>query len=125
MQAPACSLARRELGRTFTAPPLSAMTCSVPQSKNRGAFVIEGYPKDDEAQAAETIINEFHRVDPDGQTLRYDRKKGTLEVRPYKELPSHIGVADLRTRMDSVYHYLDSCYAGILGCWDARQQAID
>lgn len=88
-------------------------------------LILDNYPKDDEAQAAEAIINEFHRVDPDGQTLRYNRKKGTLELRRYKELPSHIGVADLRTRMDSVYDYLDNCYAGILDWWDAGQQAID
>jgi hypothetical protein len=88
-------------------------------------LILDSYPKDNEAQAAEAIINEFHRVDPDGQTLRYDRKKGTLELRRYKELPSHIGVADLRTRMDSVYHYLDKCYAGILDWWDAGQQSMD
>ena len=87
-------------------------------------LIRENYPEDDEAQAAEAIVNEFHRVDPDGQTLRYDRKRGTLEPRRYKELPSHIGVVDLRTRMDSVYHYLDRCYAGILDWWDAEQQAL-
>jgi hypothetical protein len=48
-------------------------------------LILHSYPKDEEAQAAEGIINEFHRIDPDGQTLRYDRKKGTLELRPYKE----------------------------------------
>lgn len=88
-------------------------------------LILDSYPNDDEAQAAEAIINEFHRVDPDGQTLRYDRKKSTLELRRYNELPSHIGVAVLRTRMDSVYHYLDNCHAGILDCWDAGQQATD
>jgi len=88
-------------------------------------LILDSYPKDDEAQAAEAIINEFHRVDPDGQTLRYDRKKGTLELRRYKELSSHIGVADLRTKMNSAYHYLDNCYAGILDSWDAGQQAMD
>jgi hypothetical protein len=89
------------------------------------ALILDSYPKDDETQAAEAIINEFHRIDRDGQRLRYDRKKGTLELRRYKELPSHIGVADLRTRMDSVYHYLDSCYAGIVDSWDAGEQAMD
>jgi hypothetical protein len=88
-------------------------------------LILDSYPKDDEAHAAEAIINEFDRIDPDGQTLRYDRKKGTLELRRYKKLPSHIGVAHLRTKMDSVYHYLDNCHAGILDRWDAGQQAMD
>ncbi len=87
--------------------------------------ILDSYPKDDEARAAEAIINEFHRVDPDGQTLRYGRTKGSLAPRRYNGLPDQIGVVRLRRTMDSVYQYLDNCIAGIDGWWEAGEAAMD
>jgi hypothetical protein len=49
-------------------------------------LILHSYPKDDEAQVAESMINDFHQIDMDGQTLRYDRKKGTLALRRYENL---------------------------------------
>lgn len=86
-------------------------------------LILASYPTDCEAAVAESIINDFHQIDKDGQTLRYDRKKGTLKLRRYERLPTHVGIADLRTTMDSIFQYLDNCYAGILDCWDAAEQA--
>jgi hypothetical protein len=88
-------------------------------------LMLDSYPNDNEAQVAESIINDFHQIDKDGQTLRYDRRRGTLQLRRYEKLPRYIGVANLRTTMDSVYHYLDKSYGGILDWWDASQQAKD
>ena len=87
-------------------------------------LIQDSYPNDDEAHVAESVINDFHQIDKEGQTLRYDRKKDTLELRRYETLPSHISIGNLRMTMDSVYYYLDNSYAGILGWWDASQQAM-
>ena len=78
-------------------------------------LILHSYPKDAaQAQVAEAMINEFHGIDPDGQTLRYDRKTGTQELRGYEKLPPTLDVATLRSNMDLLYSYLDGSYAGIL-----------
>lgn len=86
-------------------------------------LIVDSYPDDNQAHVAESIINDFHQIDRDGQTLRYDRKKDTLRLRRYENLPSHISVVTLRNTMDGIYRYLDNCYAGILDWWDASQHA--
>ena len=87
-------------------------------------LIQDGYPDDDEAATAESIINEFHRIDKHGQTLRYDRERRSLKLRRYESLPSHTSVLTLRSTMDDLYQYLDYCHAGILDWWDASQQAL-
>jgi hypothetical protein len=86
--------------------------------------ILHNYPNDTEAQAAEAMINEFDRIDRDGQTLRYDKNKGTLKLRKYETLPSHIGITTLRTNMERLLDYLGFCYDGILDWWDAGQSAM-
>lgn len=85
-------------------------------------LILNSYPNDDEAQIAESIINNFDLIDKDGQTLRYDRKKRTLELQRYENLPRYIDIANLRKTMASVYHYLERSYDGILDWWDESQQ---
>jgi hypothetical protein len=88
-------------------------------------LLLDSYPNDSEAPVAESIINDFHQIDQHGETLRYDRQKGTLRLRRYEKLPSNIGVAELRATMESLFQYLDNSYGGILDWWDAGQQAMD
>ena len=86
-------------------------------------FLIDSFPVADDLSIVESVINDFHQIDPNGQILRYERNKDSLRLRTYDKLPSHIGVENLRTTMDRVFEYLDLKYGGILGWWDALQQA--
>jgi hypothetical protein len=72
----------------------------------------------DQIKVVEAVVQEFHQIDRDGQTMRYDRDK-ELRKRKYKQVPSHINVRNLRGTMDEVYNYLDSRYGGILDWSDA------
>lgn len=94
------------------------------------------YPNDEQLKVAESMINDLHQIDKDGQTLRYDRVKGTLQLRrpeyknlanrnqyPVYNIPETIDIANLRQSMDVLYKYLENRYDGILDWWDAGQQA--
>jgi hypothetical protein len=96
------------------------------------------YQNDPQLKVAESMINDLHQIDKDGQTLRYDRVKGTLQLRrpkyrrlhdaqpyPIYNIPETIDIANLRQSMDCLYAYLESKYDAILGWWDAGQQAMD
>ncbi len=94
------------------------------------------YQNDPQNKVAESMINELHQIDKDGQTLRYDRVKGTLQLRrpmyrhdgearrhPVYKIPETIDIANLRQSMDRLYAYLENSYGGILDWWDAGQEA--
>lgn len=83
-------------------------------------FFEKNYPEDKQYPFIEAVVQEFHQVDRDGQTLRYDRQKD-LKKRRYDKLPQYISVTNLRTTMDAVYNHLDFAYAGVLDWWDAGQ----
>jgi len=96
------------------------------------------YQSDLQLKVAASMINDLHQIDTDGQTLRYDRVKGTLKLRrpkykhdgeprpyPVYNIPETIDIANLRHSMDLLYTYLESSYDGILDWWQAGQQAID
>jgi hypothetical protein len=98
-------------------------------------FLAHHDQNDTELKVAESIINNLHQIDPDGQTLRYDHVKGTLQLRrpnygdvkanyPVYNIPETIDIANLRQTMDSFYEYLEGNYDGILACWDAEREAI-
>ncbi len=100
-------------------------------------FLAHSYPNDSQVKVAESMISELHQIDKDGQTLRYDRVKGTLQLRRPKyrhlgDVESHpvyniretIDIANLRRSMDCLYAYLESGYDGILDWWDATQDAM-
>lgn len=93
------------------------------------------YPRDSQLKVAESMINDLHQIDPDGQTLRFDRVKDTLRLRrprfkqggprgPVYKIPETIDIANLRQSMDRLYAYLENRYDGIVDWWDAGQQAI-
>lgn len=101
-------------------------------------FLAHSYQHDEQLKVAEAMINDLHQIDKDGQTLRYDRVKGTLRLRrpkykhlgdeqphPVYSIPETIDVANLRQSMDCLYAYLKGSYDGILDWWDAGQQAMD
>jgi hypothetical protein len=76
------------------------------------------YPKDNQIALVEPTIQDFHKIDFDGQTVRYDRDT-TLKRRAYMNiLPAAIEIVTLRTTMGAIYDYLDTSYAGILDWWD-------
>jgi hypothetical protein len=95
------------------------------------------YQNGSQLKVAESMMGELHQIDKDGQTLRYDRVKGTLQLRrpSYKHLsdaqpetvydiPETIDAMNLRNSMDCLYAYLERSYDGILDSWDAGQQAM-
>jgi hypothetical protein len=101
-------------------------------------FLAHSYQGDTQVKFAESMINELHQIDKDGQTLRYDREKGTLQLRrpkyghpgdaqphPLYNIPETIDIANLRQSMDCLYRYLENSYDGILDWWDAGQQAVN
>ena len=94
------------------------------------------YQSDLQLKVAESMINDLHQIDTDGQTLRYDREKGTNKLRrpkyehdggprpyPVYNIQDTIDIANLRQSMNCLYAYLESSYDGILSWWDARQTA--
>jgi hypothetical protein len=86
-------------------------------------FLQVNYPEDTEqVSAVEAVVQEFHQIDRDGQTMRYDRDTN-LRKRKYEHVPSHISITNLRETMEEVYSYLDGRYGGVLDWWDAMQQA--
>lgn len=71
------------------------------------SLILEWEPDDKKAAFAEAVINEFHHLDKDGQTLRYDRKKGTFKYTDYtKLLPSHVDVDNLLSTTQALFDYL-------------------
>ena len=86
-------------------------------------FLQVNYPEDTEqVSAVEAVVQEFHQIDRDGQTMRYDRDTN-LRKRNYEHVPSHISITNLRETMEKVYSYLDGRYGGVLDWWDAMQEA--
>ncbi len=86
-------------------------------------FLQVNYPEDTEqGSAVEAVVQEFHQIDRDGQTMRYDRDT-ILRKRKYDHVPSHISITNLRETMERVYSYLDGRYGGVLDWWDAMQEA--
>lgn len=85
-------------------------------------FLLLHYPEDsDQVSVVESVVQEFHQIDKDGQTMRYDRDTG-LRKRKYDHVPTHIGVGNLRDTMGKVYSFLDRRYGGVLDWWDAGRE---
>lgn len=60
-------------------------------------------------EGVESIINEFHQVDSNGQKLRYEREKDTLKKHRHEKLPDRIDPANLRHQMSAVHSLLFGC----------------
>jgi hypothetical protein len=82
-------------------------------------FLLSHYPNDkDQVSVVEAVVQEFHQIDKDGQTLRYDRDS-RLRKRRYEHVPTHIGVSNLRNTMGKVYLFLETRYSGVSDWIDA------
>lgn len=57
----------------------------------------------------ENVVKQFHKADPDGQTLRYDRDKDERTLNLPDKLPPFIRIDTLRKAMDGVCNLLDTC----------------
>ncbi len=67
-------------------------------------------PKD-ELLSAEKIILDFHKVDEDGQTVRYSRdKKGNRTI---DQMPSSVQLLNLKDVFEAIYNFLDGCEEGL------------
>lgn len=60
----------------------------------------------------ESVVKQFHKADPDGQCLRYERTKSG-KLNRQEKLPRFIRLSVLKRSMDGVYNLLDTC-EGIL-----------
>jgi hypothetical protein len=87
-------------------------------------FLAKCYPSDGEQLLVlDGIVKDFHSIDPDGQSIRYDRQKDSTR-RKFDNLPSHVGVTTLRTVMDAAFHYLEFAYGGIYDYEDECRNAM-
>ncbi len=69
---------------------------------------------DDDVQAVEQVILQFHKLDPTGQAFRYARDtKGTPHL---QNAPARVELVNLKATLDSVSTFLDAAYAGIDSC---------
>jgi hypothetical protein len=86
-------------------------------------YLVKCYPtKGDELSAIDGVVQEFHNIDPDGQSIRYDRQTDGTR-RTFDNFPSHIGVETLRNGMEAVLETLEFYYAGINDYEAERRQA--
>jgi len=69
---------------------------------------------EDDINAVEAVIKEFHRLDKSGQAFRYARD---LHGCPHlKEAPQTVDLGNLKGTVDAVSAFLDAAYAGIEQC---------
>ena len=62
--------------------------------------------------ATESVINDLHQSDPNGQTFRYESDKDG-KPHKYEKLPDQIGVAQLKKTMDGVFNFLEGSCSGL------------
>lgn len=76
--------------------------------------VIEGYwpesPKED-LDAAGRIVQEFHKIDKSGQTLRYTKDKNGEST--LARLPASVELTHLKDVFEAVFNLLDGSQAGL------------
>ncbi len=85
-------------------------------------LLIAKFPNDiqEAVSATEPIIQEFHRVDPTGQVLRYERDNDG-ERHQYGTVPEFVSLENLRSKVDKVFTFLDCCQSCLieeLSGWD-------
>jgi hypothetical protein len=84
-------------------------------------FIVKSYKNPEKLPLVDSAVNEFHDIDPDGQSLRYDREKGTFRLRGFKKMPTRIRIPHLRTNIHDVFTALDGWYDGIIAAWTEGQ----
>ncbi|MDB5344234.1 MAG: hypothetical protein JWP89_2611 [Schlesneria sp.] len=77
-------------------------------------LLLDHWSEDDPGpvHATDSIINELHESDPDGQKFRYESAKGG-KLNKYEKLPDRISVINLKKTMDGVFHFLGATCAGL------------
>ncbi|AMV25146.1 hypothetical protein VT84_12175 [Gemmata sp. SH-PL17] len=87
-------------------PPLWCYTLKLITSVEAG---------DERVAVAAELIDQFHAVDEDGQTLRYDRDARTLRWtrERFKDMPQVIDVANLRHVANALFDYLEDWHSYI------------
>jgi len=101
--------------------------------KRAKELLVHSYSEDTQVEIVESMIHELHRIDKDGQTLRYDRIKTTLRLRRPRfkssnksksqnayQIPDTFDIVNFQTSMNSLFEYLETRYDGILDWWDAQ-----
>ncbi|NQT02628.1 MAG: hypothetical protein HQ580_11435 [Planctomycetes bacterium] len=75
---------------------------------------------DEDVDAVEKIILEFHQADKSGQRLRYSKDK---QGKPHTDtLPYRVDLMELKRTMDGLFQFLGGCSAGLD---DAKDWAND
>lgn len=59
----------------------------------------------------ERLIQEFHNIDPSGQSLRYSKDKTGKPTTD--KLPESVDLKELRKTCDRLFHFFDGCDAGL------------
>lgn len=75
-------------------------------------------------QVAEGLINKFHEIDKSGQSLRYDRQKGSFTPLKYKGIPKSFSAAHLKKTMNKLFNFLDGADGGYLDAWVAGRESM-
>lgn len=65
-----------------------------------------------DVRAVESVINEFHQVDPKGQSFRYNRDIDQ-KLHTHKKLPEWVNPIKLQVTMNGVFSFLDGCRDGL------------
>jgi hypothetical protein len=76
------------------------------------SLIIARWRDGDEVHAVEAVINEFHRADPSSQAFRYLRA-ASGKLHSHESLPESISPIALRSTMDAVFAFLESCGDGL------------
>lgn len=66
----------------------------------------------DPLKGTESVINDLHQSDPNGQVFRYAADKDG-KPHKYEKLPEHISVAELKKTMDGVFNFLEATWSGL------------
>jgi len=92
---------------------------------NSVRIVVEAYWPDgsqNDLNAAERIVQEFHQIDKSGQILRYSKDQAgnsTLE-----KLPKSVQLTHLQEVFEAVFNLLDGCEAGLDHAMDIRNEML-
>ena len=66
----------------------------------------------------ERLIQEFHNIDPSGQSLRYPKDKtGKLTT---EQLPASVDLKLLRNTCDGLFNFFEDCYDGLSEAIDGQ-----
>ena len=71
-------------------------------------------------RATEPMIQEFHLIDPTGQSLRYERDHDGKRYE-HESISDFVSLDNLREKFDGIYTFLDCCQSMLIdeiSCWD-------